>query len=213
MSKKADERSAPGNYDLPVAKKLIEAIDAETTSDADAGRRLLAARLASEAESRGMNPMQIPPELAERWVASMRVQEADSEENSSVEKAIHLAANGAFERAGQILKGFLVREAGTQAAFEELRTGSRRQSENAKKPRPGRVSKLKTQVVAEMAKARARNEDMNTFLFSAENGSIGGLRIRRLSHHPKDKFSIETDDEIETRGSSTLEAWWTKAAS
>lgn len=82
--------------------------DLGTINDVDLGQRLLAARLAAEAERQGIAPASIPAELAEAWVRQLQTQEADAVVNIPLEKALNLAAKGEFEKAGRIFRAHML---------------------------------------------------------------------------------------------------------
>jgi hypothetical protein len=81
---------------------------------------LLGWYVAAVAEKNGIPPDAIPPEFAEAVVAAVLEVEADTAHNTPVEKALHLAARGDFEKAGHIARGFMLDSAHEMAAVRLL---------------------------------------------------------------------------------------------
>lgn len=196
---------------------LIEPIDFEDRElwpDEKIGKYLLAARLGAEAENRGIPPNRIPRELAAQWVEKTVAQEAGDVANIPLEKALHLAASGKFEKAGTIFREWMLRSAVTMMAFDEAATGRRRQRANAKKPRPKKTPTAQSETVRTMRNWRFDGRTLQDFLDAAKSGSIDGLSITPKVARGVERFAIDCDgtDAEKTVARSTLERWWADAA-
>jgi hypothetical protein len=99
---------------------------------------------------------------------------------------------------------------------EELpqRTYRAKQSSTAKKCRPKSNPTCKSITVVAMAKARVDGLGLQSFLDSAEAGSVSGLTIANSSVQGVQRYVIDADDVTEQKqvARRTIEDWWTEAA-
>lgn len=197
--------------------RLIEPIDFENHAlwpNEKIGKYLIAARLGAEAESRGIQPNQIPKELAAQWLEKMAIQESDDVENIALEKALRLATTGYYERAGAILRAWILRGAVNMAAIDEAVSGCRKQRSIAKKPRPRNATTQRSETIAAMSRWRSDGQTLENFLDAASVGSIDGVRIKKEPLRGVERFSVECNsvaELIQPVAFSTLEGWWGKA--
>lgn len=82
--------------------------DALVLSDFEVGRLLLGLFIHEQATELGVPTDPIPPEFSARVVEKLPSLEAQSANNSAVEKALHKAASGDFEFAGRLIREHLL---------------------------------------------------------------------------------------------------------
>ncbi|HXE22999.1 MAG TPA: hypothetical protein VN617_11800 [Rhodoferax sp.] len=197
---------------------LIEPIDFRDTvgwPDEELGRRLLAVRVGSEAESRGIDPARIPEEFAEAWVTRIKDQETDDVESIAIGRALRCAACGEFARAGKIWREWQLKAVLHIAALDEAKTGWRRQQAIARKPRQKKTPTARSETIAAMRLWRSDGRTLQDFLDAAGANSIERLSIKPANLRGVDKFSVECEaapEAVPPVAHSTIKEWWAKAA-
>lgn len=159
------QRATPPPTSDGFAAAMMARTDLNVTSDEALGQRLLAARLAAEAERHGIFPGAIPAQLAEAWMRQLQTQEADSVTNIPLEKAINLAAKGEFEKAGRTLRAWTLdmgqRLADTPRAAADRAREAKAKAAGAKggsKSKPGKLQNIKEEFAALVAGGRSERD-------------------------------------------------------
>jgi hypothetical protein len=96
----------------------------------------------AQAEKLGISPDQVTPELAQRLRLKVFTLDTDNENLAGFEKALQTIAKGEHAKGGRMFREFFTRQAMVTAAFDEAKTGRRRQRANANKPRQDALGEL-----------------------------------------------------------------------
>jgi hypothetical protein len=121
--------------------------DALDSPNHELGGLLLGYFIAAQAVDLGIPPDQIPEDFAEQVRQRILTLETATASNAALEKALHKAAAGDFEFAGKLTRELLSNGAAFMAALDEVTTGRRRQTKNARKSRPDALSALIVDIV------------------------------------------------------------------
>jgi hypothetical protein len=100
----------------------------------------------AQAEKLGVSE-DITPEIDERLRLKLLSLDTDSEDHVGLAKALQLVAQGELARGGKMFRNHMQRQAATIAAFDEAKTGRRRQRANARKPRQDALGELITGIM------------------------------------------------------------------
>ncbi len=103
--------------------------------DDQLGLHLYAWWAVAQAEKMGITRDQLTPEIAERLRGKVLSLDTDNEDLAGLEKALRVIALGDPARGGKMFRMHMERQVITLAAFDEAKTGRRRQRANAKRDR------------------------------------------------------------------------------
>jgi hypothetical protein len=101
----------------------------------------------AQAEKLGISQDQLDPELAERLRLKALCLDTDNEDLAGLERALQVIATGDLVRGGRMFREHMQRQTLTVGAFDEAKTGRRRQRANAKKPRRDALQTLIVEIV------------------------------------------------------------------
>lgn len=176
----------------PLSSLLHRSI-AEGWSDERIGFAFLAARIAAEAENRGLSPHEVPEETARAWIQLFADQEVSRASSVAIEKVFRLAAQGNVARAGALLRDHMLSGA---AGLADADLANKRRSASARqgmksgkglaKAKAAR-SKLPPDVAAEVARhvANGRSEKDAKSIIRARYGVTSqGLGKALKKHRP-----------------------------
>ncbi len=128
---------------------VFPTVDDLNQSNVELGQDLLSWWIAFNAEKKGIDPYDVPIKIQDEIILNMRSMDGDSATNAALEKAIKRAAQGEYEKAGELVRELVVEGVISIITLDECITGKRRQRSNALKPRKDELQKLIIEIATE----------------------------------------------------------------
>ena len=185
-------------------------------SDTELGQDLLAFWIAYQAESKGIDPHNVPQDIQEKIVSATVCM--DGNNLPELEKAIRRAAQEDYSTAGTMLRNLVIDGATLIHLSDEFVTGKRRQKRHASKPRPKKSPTNRSLTIESMRKWRKKDHKLEDFIGSAKNENVKDLELKESEKDNKRAFKLQwgsltqkEDEDIKLTSYSTLEKWWQEA--